>query len=91
MTYEEKRRGATKRMGARRGRVWRGTMREERTVGGRGFAFHVSIRGEMRSATRVDLLPQVWRKDGTCESGGVLDAIVCDLALGETGEYDTLV
>ena len=39
LTYEEKSRGATKRMGARRGRVCRGTIREQRIVGGRGFAF----------------------------------------------------
>lgn len=52
MTYDEKSRGATKRMGARRGRVCRGTMREERTVAGRGFAFDVSARGEGRGGGR---------------------------------------
>lgn len=38
LTYEENRRGATKRMGPRRGRVCSGTMREQRMVAGSGFA-----------------------------------------------------
>ena len=66
MTYDEKSRGATKRMGARRGRVCRGTMREERIVGGRGFAFDWCQfdEPEGEDVSWCDLLPQLWMKDG---------------------------
>lgn len=68
-TYEAKRRGPTKRMGALRGRVCRGTTREERTVAGRGFALREMLAWRGDTYREVGLM-------GVGQMGGLTAPIV---------------